>query len=121
MLDDNLASALGTNPFATQCRKRVFRGSVRLAGLSGWNRSLRFANRVVPLPDAQTSLDAMFELSLRTVLDALRSPHGTILSAFDPIGSRSLALAGSLRIATALDERILTLPDLPSLATLDAA
>jgi len=121
MLDDTLALTLGTNAFTTQCRKRVFRGSVRLAGLRGWNRSLRFANRVAPLPDAQTSLDAMFELSLRTVLDALRSPHGTILRAFDPIGSRNLTLAGSLRIAAALDERILTLPELPALAGLDAA
>ena len=114
MLDRNLALALGANPFATKCRKRVLRSGVRLAGMRSWDRSLRLALRVMPLPCAQTSLDAMFDLCLRATLDALRSPHGTILHAFDPIGSQSLALAGRHRMAAPLDPRLLSLPGLPT-------
>ena len=121
MLDKNLALTLGTNPFATQCRKRVFRSGVRLAGLRNWDRSLRAAQRLMPLPDAQAPLDALFELSLRATLDALRSPHDTILHAFDPIGSHSLVLANRRRMAVPLDERLLNLPLLPTLTLLDVA
>jgi len=114
MLDKNLALTLGVNPFATKCRKRVFRSGVRLASFTGWDRSLRLASRIMPLPCAQTSLDAMFDLSLRATLDALRSPYETILHAFDPIGSQSLALAGQSRTAALLDPRLLALPLLPT-------
>jgi hypothetical protein len=120
MLDKNLASALQKNRFTTFCRKRVFRGGMELAGLRGWNRSLRFAQRVLPLPDDRALLDAMFELSLRAVLDVLDSPEGTVLRDFDPIGSRNLSRA-KLRQPESLDPRLIRLPELPTPLFLDVA
>jgi hypothetical protein len=120
MLDRNLASALEKSPFTTFCRKRVFRGGMELTGLRGWDRSLRFAQRVLPLPDDRASLDAMFELSLRAVLDVLASPEGTVLRQFDPIGSRNLSRA-KLQMAESLDSRLIGLPKLPTPLYLDVA
>jgi len=62
----------------------------------------------------------MFDLSLRAVPDALRFVPSTILRTFDPTGSRNLALANRHQMAAALDERLLTLPELSTLTLLDA-
>lgn len=116
MVDRSMVQALDKNVFTYLCRKRMFRGSVRLAGLRGWNRSLRFAQRVLPLPDDRADLDSMFELSLRAVLDVLRSPAGSALFTLDPIGSANLARARKRLEASPVDVCLLDLPHLPDLA-----
>jgi len=126
LVDRCLAQALQKNPFTTFCRKRVFKSGVGLSGLRGWNRSLRFAQRVLPLPDDRSSLDAMFELSLRAVLDVLESPEASVLRQFDPIGSRNLARAvgrgrSGRREAREPDDRLLSLPALPTSVFQDVA
>jgi len=120
MLDRGIVSALEKNHVTYQVRKRVFKGSVALAGLPGWNRSLRFAQKVMPLPDERGGLERMFDLSLRAVLDVLRNPEDSVLRGFDPIGSHNLSRArrGS---KAAVDTRILDLPELPALTLKDAA
>jgi len=92
-VDRCMVSALEKNPLSYLCRKRVFRSGERLSSLRGWNRSLMFARRVMPLPEGWHSLEDMFTLSLRAVLDVLRDVNGTTLRGFDPIGSRELARA----------------------------
>lgn len=120
IVDRSLVEALEKNSFSYLCRKRMFRSSVVLAGLKGWNRSLRFAERVMPLPDGQESLEDMFELSLRAVLDILHDPAGSVLLRFDPIGSRHLALARRQK-SRQVDTRLLELPELPSPPLQDVA
>jgi hypothetical protein len=120
MVDRSLVAALDKNPFSYLCRKRVFGGSVRLSRLRGWNRSLRFAQRLLPLPNGQQPVENMFELSLRAVLDVLHSPEESILRNFDPIGSVNLARAKRRR-ATSVDVRLLELPSLPVLVFQEVA
>ncbi|GFK94676.1 hypothetical protein NNJEOMEG_02523 [Fundidesulfovibrio magnetotacticus] len=118
LVDKSLVETLRKNPLAYVCRKGVFQGSARLGGLRGWHRSLRFAQRVMPLPDEACSLEGMFELSLRSVLEVLRDPRGAALLDFDPIGSRNLALA---RRGQSPEPLPLRLPSLPSPVLQDVA
>jgi hypothetical protein len=120
MVDRSLVAALDKNPLSYLCRKRVFGGSVRLSRLRGWNRSLRFAQRLLPLPNGEKPVETMFELSLRAVLDVLHSPEDSILRDFDPIGSVNLARAKRKRAAS-VDERLLGLPALPLLVFQEVA
>lgn len=112
LLDRNLAAALGKNAFATVCRKRVFSGSLSLSVLPGWNRSLRLAERLLPLPGGPASLEEMFSLSLRAVVDVLSRNLDSTLTGFDPVGSENLRLARRHHTVD-LDERLLSLPGLP--------
>lgn len=111
LVDKGIVSALDKSSLGYLVRKRVFKGSVTLAGLRGWNRSLRLAQRIMPLPDDRVRLDGMFELSLRAVLDVLREREGSVLLEFDPIGSVNLDRAGR-RHGVRADERLLALPEL---------
>lgn len=120
LVDKGIVSALHKNRMGFLFRKRMFKGSVTLAGLRGWNRSLRFAQRLMPLPDGNGRLDSMFELSLRAVLDVLRAPETSVLLDFDPIGSANLAKAGD-RHGVRLDERLKGLPGLASPSLQDVA
>lgn len=120
LVDRSLVETLRKNSLAYHCRKGVFQGSARLGRLRGWNRSLRFAQRLMPLPDPNGLLDNMFELSLRAVLDILRDPADSGLMAFDPIGSRNLALARR-GAPLELDEAAFDLPVLPSPQLQDVA
>jgi len=120
MVDRSLVAALDKNPLSYLCRKRVFGGSVRLSRLRGWNRSLRFAQRLLPLPNGEKPVEAMFELSLRAVLDVLHSPEESVLRNYDPIGSVNLARAKRKRAAS-VDERLLGLPVLPVLVFQEVA
>ena len=120
IVDRSLVAALEKNPFSYLCRKRVFGGSVRLCRLRGWNRSLRFAQRLMPLPDGEQTVEDMFELSLRAVLNVLHSPEESILKNFDPIGSANLARAKRKRAAS-VDVRLLELPVLPVLVFQEVA
>lgn len=120
MVDKGIVSALEKNHVTYQFRKRVFKGSVALAGLPGWHRSLRFAQKVMPLPDDAGGLERMFDLSLRAVLDVLRNPECSVMRGFDPIGSLNLAHARRGAV-TLVDCRILELPELPILTLKDAA
>jgi len=121
IVDRSMVQALDKNVFTYLCRKRMFRSSVRLAGLRGWNRSLRFAQSVLPLPDDRACLDSMFELSLRAVLDVLRFPGESALFSLDPIGSLNLAQAKKRHKASPIDSRLKDLPSLPSLPGRPAA
>ncbi|MFZ5426259.1 MAG: zinc dependent phospholipase C family protein [Thermodesulfobacteriota bacterium] len=120
MLDRGIVSALDKNRAAYLLRKRMFKGSVALAGLPGWNRSLRFAQKVMPLPDERGGLDRMFDLSLRAVLDVLRRPEDSVLRGFDPIGSLNLSRARR-GTAAGIDPRLSSLPELPVLSLKDVA
>jgi len=112
-VDRSMMQALDKGAIGYYCRKRVFRGGVGLSGLRGWNRSLMFARRVMPLPDGgDTTLDEMFDLSLRCMLDVLHRGFGSVLTSFDPIGSRNLARA-KRHVHADLDARIADLPRLP--------
>lgn len=118
--DKTLLKTLRKNTFSFKCRKRLFKGTMALAKAKTWNRSLRLAQRMLPLPDDQAYLQGMFELSLRSVLSVLSNPQGTVLLDFDPIGSRSLAQVTGLRPPRSraveifpLDGRLTALPALP--------
>ena len=120
IVDRCLVEVLEKNSFSYFCRKRMFRESVKLARLRTWNRSLRFAQRVLPLPDDRQHLESMFGLSLRAVLDVLQSPRTTVLQAFDPIGSVNLALA-KRQVTMDMDPRLASLPALPTLVFQEVA
>jgi hypothetical protein len=120
ILDRSLVSALDKNPFTYLCRKRVFKGSVHLCRLPGFNRSLRFAQKMMPLPNGAQDLDDMFDLSLRAVLDVLRSGEKSVLTQFDPIGSVNLKHV-KRRLTPGLDKRLTCLPELPVTPVKDVA
>lgn len=122
--DKALVAALEKNRVSFMLRKRLFRGSMSVAKLRTWNRSLRLAQRVFPLPDDRDYLNTMFDMALRATLDILRDPEGSSLRDIDPIGSAHLAEVKSLgRIARgeecfAFDPRLTDLAQLPGLASL---
>jgi len=120
IVDKGIVSALDKNAITYQVRKRVFTGSVALAGLRGWNRSLRFAQRMLPLPEEHSFLADMFELSLRAVLDVLNAQGQSAVLAFDPIGSLSLKKARKGGFDP-VDPRLLSLPPLPTPAFQEVA
>ena len=74
--DNALVAALDKNRVTFMLRKRLFRGSMGVARLRSWNRSLRLAQRMFPLPDDPDYLHNMFDMSLRATLDILRDPEG---------------------------------------------
>lgn len=112
--DRLLILALHKEPLVFRCGKGIFQGAMHVSQAPAWNRSLRLAQRLLPLPDNRANLVGMFTLSLRAALDALASPGRTVLRRFDPIGSANLAevkrgLGGSYPV----DPRLKALPPLP--------
>lgn len=120
VIDRSLVASLEKNLIGYYCRKGVFGQSVRLAGNRGWNRSLRFAQKVLPLPDDRQHLNSMFDLCLRAIMDVLANPESTVIKSLDPVGGASLKLA-KRRAPTPIPAGVLNLPSLPVCTLLDVA
>lgn len=125
--DKALVAALEKNRVSFMLRKRLFRSSMGVAKMHAWNRSLRLAQRMFPLPDDPDYLRSMFDMSLRATLDILRDPEGSPVRDMDPIGSANLAQVKTLgRIARSeecfvFDPKLTGLAKLPCLTRQDVA
>jgi hypothetical protein len=119
-IDLSLVVSLEKNLIGYYCRKQMFGQSVKLAGNRGWNRSLRFAQKVLPLPDDRQNLNAMFDLSVRAVLDVLANPESSVIRRLDPVGGASLKLA-KRHAFTPIPAGVLSLPPLPTCSLRDVA
>jgi len=96
--DRTLLSAMERGRLPFLLKKQIVKGSLKLTGRKEWGHSLRLADRLLPWPQSDGLLQAMFELSENLVFDFLSDPKGSVAVSFDPIGSRNLRVVRQERM-----------------------
>jgi len=94
--DWSMVRATGKNRSLFLLRKQLLSGSFRLWESPLSERSLRLADRRMPLLGNRELLHAMFDLALDLATHVLQEPDHSPVYGFDPIGSRNLRRAGRL-------------------------
>ncbi|MEW5773866.1 MAG: zinc dependent phospholipase C family protein [Thermodesulfobacteriota bacterium] len=94
--DWSMVRATGKNRSLFLLRKHLFCRSFRLWESSLSERSLRLADRRLPLLGNRELLHSMFDLALDLATHVLQDPDDSPAYDFDPIGSRNLRRAGKL-------------------------
>lgn len=93
--DAMLRSALQQRVFSFWIKKRLFESSVALGGTRAWRSSMRVMDSLATRRDRAHLVGRMMELSARAICSILREQRNSPLLAFDPIGAKALAKAGS--------------------------
>lgn len=88
------ATRAGKMPFLL--KKHVFKKSMALVGCSSWRTSLSLCCHVVPQGQNPEFLAAMYDASLRSVVNVLNDPFNSPLTGIDPIGEHALKDAKAL-------------------------
>lgn len=94
--DSSMVRATGKNRALFLLRKRLYRSGFHFWDLGLGERSLRLADRAIPVLGNREFLHRMFDLALDLATHALQDPEGSPVYGFDPIGSRNLGRAARL-------------------------
>lgn len=88
------ATSAGRMPFLF--KKQVFKSSMALVGGNSWRNSLSVCGLMTPGTRDTAFFTAMFDASLRSVVDVLCDPFDSAMTALDPIGESPLCDAKAL-------------------------
>lgn len=90
--DKTLRSSMDARKLSFLLKKRVFHRTIGLFEYRPIHASINFSRKVIPAYQAGYLQD-MLDLSFRSVVDLLNSPHGARAIQYDPIGSENLKVA----------------------------